>query len=104
MCERIGAGFDPPARQTKVGFALTSEGELPIYGTRHRLIGDTNGWYIWCGERSDAPDFFQPLHTEHVVEHCRLALPFLALPSGWGFIIDSKGYVDVWFDAAFLAL
>ena len=29
-----------------------------------------------------------------------MVLPFLALPPGWGFITDSKGYVDVWFNAA----
>jgi hypothetical protein len=103
VCERFGAAFDPPARSTKVGFALKSKGKSPIYGTRHPLVGNTNGWYIWCGERSDAADFYQPLHTEHLPKHCPLALPFLALPPGWGFITDSEGYVDVWFNAAFLA-
>src|SRR5690242_4175345 len=103
MCERFGATFDPPMPRTTVGFALKTKGQVPIYGTRLLVVGDANGWYVWCGERSDAPDFFQPLHTEHLVEHCPLALPFLALPPGWGFITDQSGYVDVWFDARFLA-
>ena len=102
ICERFSAAFAPPLPRTKVGFELNSKGQLPIQGIRHPLVGDTNGWYIWCGKKTDAADFFQPLHTEHLVEHCPLALQFLALPPGWGFITDDKGYIDVWFDAAFL--
>jgi hypothetical protein len=102
-CERFGAAFEPPLPRTMVGFALKSKGQLPIYGTRLPVVEHNNGWYIWCGERSKAADFYRPLHVEHLVEQCPLALPFLALPPGWGFITDNKGYVDVWFDAAFLA-
>ena len=103
ICERFGASFDLPAARTKVGLALASLGKNPVYGIRHPPVGDTNGWYIWCGEQSFADDFFQPLHTEHLVERCPLAVPFLALPPGWGFVTDAKGYVDVWFDAKYLS-
>jgi hypothetical protein len=64
--------------------------------------GDVCGWYIWAGEYSEAPDFFSPLCVEHLDEYCADVLPFLALPPGWRFLFDRKGYVDVWFDAALL--
>jgi hypothetical protein len=62
---------------------------------------DTNGWYIWSGKKTDAPDFFNALRTEHLVQRCPAALPFLALPPGFGFIIDGE-HVDVWYDERFL--
>ena len=102
ICERFGAAFDPPPLRSKVGFALESVGKVPLNGIRSPAVGDTNGWYLWFGEQSFADDFFKPLHTEHLIERCPLALPFLALPPGWGFITDTAGYVDVWFDPQFL--
>lgn len=101
ICERFVVSFEPPPPGTKIGFAV-HEGQLPICGTRHPSVGDTNGWYIWSGQRSNARDFFQALHAEHLVERCPWVLPLLALPPGWGFVTDDRGYLDVWFDEAFL--
>jgi hypothetical protein len=69
---------------------------------RHRPVGDTNGWYIWAGDelRQD-PDFFTPLHIEHVHEWCPQALPYLALPPGSRFLI-ADGIEDVWQDSTLL--
>jgi hypothetical protein len=50
---------------------------------------------------SDADDFFKPMHVEHLPDWCPEALPYLALPPGWGFIL-APGYEDVWYDEAFL--
>jgi hypothetical protein len=69
---------------------------------RHRPVGDTNGWYIWAGaELSQDPDFFIPLHVEHLEEWCPEVLPFLALPPGSRFLL-ADGYEDVWHDAELL--
>ena len=71
---------------------------LPVNGLRHSPGPDTCGWYIWAGEElPDSPDFFQPLHVEHLEEWCPAALPFLSLPPGWRFLVAGD-YVDVWFD------
>lgn len=52
----------------KVGISRNVRDDiLPINGLRHPPAGDTTGWYIWAGgEPSDAPDFFVPLHVEHL--------------------------------------
>lgn len=71
---------------------------MPINGLRHDPAGDTTGWYIWAGEDlSQDPDFFQPLHVKHLAEWCPQAIPYLALPVGWRFLL-APGYEDVWFD------
>ena len=61
------AAYVDSSPESKLGFALSTKGLTPVNGLRHPPQGDTNGWYLWCGEQySDAPDFFQPLHTRHV--------------------------------------
>jgi hypothetical protein len=67
------------------------DGILPINGLRHPPEGDTTGWYIWAGgEPSDAPDFFVPLHVEHIKEWCPDAIRFLGLPPGWRFLVAGE--------------
>lgn len=94
---------DPPKVNTKVGIATNVRSNLrPINGLRHRPEGDTNGWYIWAGgEPGTADDFFEPLHVEHVAEWCPEAVPFLALPPGWRFLVVGT-QVDVWQDPTLL--
>ena len=62
----------------------------------------TTGWYIWCGELSDAEDFFSPLHVEHLADYLPVAVEYLALPPGYRFVVDHANYEDVWFDASLL--
>lgn len=70
----------------------------PLNGVRHGPTADTSGWYVWAGEElSQSPDFFLPLHVEHLGEWCPEIEPYLALPPGWRFLI-APGYEDVWFD------
>jgi hypothetical protein len=66
-------------------------------------VGDTSGWYIWAGEGSPSsdPDFFVPLHLEHLSEWRPEILKFLGLPPGWRFLTAGK-YEDVWYDATLL--
>ena len=64
--------------------------------------GDTTGWYIWAGEHlSSDPDFFEPVHVEHLKTLCPQVLPYLALPPGWRFLV-TPDYVDVWEDTSLL--
>ena len=101
MCRQFGVGYEPPANGSTLGFAIKTQGERPTSGIRMLPHGGTNGWYVWCGPKSDNPDFFSALHAEPLVERCPQAIRFLALPSGYGFIVDGD-YVDVWFDEALL--
>jgi len=76
---------------------------LPIHGMRTPPIGTTNGWYIWCGDLSDADDFFAPLHVDHIGDYLPAVAEYLDLPPGYRFLIDGMGYEDVWFDANLLS-
>ncbi len=102
VCQDYDQQCIPPEPESKLGFALQTQGLVPINGLRHPSQGDTNGWYIWRGEKLSAdPDFFAPLHTQHLLEYCPEALKFLGLPPGYRFLIAGE-YVDVWFDESLL--
>jgi hypothetical protein len=104
-CRRFGAEFVPAPNNQKVGIAEgVRSGLYPINGLRHPPSGDTSGWYVWAGESmSDDPDFFVPLHVEHLDEWCPQVKKYLGLPPGWRFLI-ADGYEDVWFDESLLAV
>ena len=92
----------PVSSQSKVGVALSTIGMKPINGLRHPLHADATGWYIWCGEEfCDAPDFFQALCVEHLLESLPDVADFLALPPGYRFLVHGT-YRDVWFDEQLL--
>jgi hypothetical protein len=105
LCRRFRASPVFPAPRTKVGVsAEVLSGSLPLNGLRHPPQDGTCGWFLWAGEQlSSAPDFFQPLHVEHLVERCPRALPYLALPPGWRFLL-ADGYEDAWQDDSLLSV
>jgi hypothetical protein len=102
VCEWANAEPLAPVAGSKLGIALSTLGKSPIHGLRQAPTETTNGWYIWCGEISAAPDFFAPLHVEHMSEYLPEALKYLELPPGYRFLIDGSNYEDVWFDEAVL--
>lgn len=73
---------------------------IQINGLRHPKTETLNGWYIWSGEdfNPDEVHFFQPLHVHHLLENASFVIKYLGLPTGNRFLIDDKGYEDVWFD------
>ena len=67
-------------------------------------MGETNGWYIWNGERfSTADDFFVPMHTGHVCGKYPEIVKLLGLPPGYRFLLAGD-YLDVWFDSSLLEI
>jgi len=87
---------------SKLGFALSTQGRRPINGLRHRPEGGTSGWYLWCGEQlSQDAAFFSPLHARHLLDRCPEAIRFLGLPPGYRFLLDGSD-ADVWFDGSLL--
>ena len=75
--------------------------EWPVHGLRHPPEGSTSGWYVWTGEFSQADDFFQPLHTSHLLERCPELGSLLDLPPGSRFLV-APGHLDTWKDQALL--
>ena len=72
VCSQYKTEFVSSPSHLKVGIALNvRSGISPIHGLRHPPEKDTTGWYIWAGEDlSENPEFFQPLHVEHLEEWC----------------------------------
>lgn len=97
ICERFGSEVAPADLDSKVGIALSTLGLLPLTAIRHKSENGTCGWYIWGGEYSSDPDFFQSLHVAHLPKYCPTIIPYLALAPGWGVIL-APDYEDVWFD------
>jgi len=103
VCEQLGSLFLPPAEDDLVGIALSTLSQLPLNALRHPQGHGTCGWYIWGGAYSDDPEFFQPLHLHHVVEHVPQLVPYLALAVGWRVLL-APDQQDVWYDPALFAV
>lgn len=54
-CQERGYPYVSAGPDSKLGFAIRTEGSLPVNGLRHPPSGDTNGWYILY------PDAYSPL-------------------------------------------
>lgn len=104
ICKKYGAAFVGAPSDLKIGISESvRKGIEPINGLRYFPKGDTAGWYIWAGEYSDSPDFFKPLHIEHLQEWNILIMPFLGLEPGYRFLIAENGnHIDVWQDLSLL--
>ncbi len=102
FCRQSAAVYVPSPGDSKLGFALSTSERVPINGLRHPPQGDTNGWYLWCGESfSEDADFFQPLHTRHVYDEYPSITKLLGLPPGYRFLLAGE-YLDVWYDSSLL--
>lgn len=103
LCERYNAPFVGVPSFLKVGISLNvKDGIQPVNGLRHPSEGDTSGWYIWAGEEfPDDPNFFVPVHVEHLPEWCPDIIKYLGLPPGWRFL-HAPDYEDVWEDKTLL--
>jgi hypothetical protein len=88
VCNQYAAEFVAALGDAKSGFALSTNGQLPINGLRHPPTADTSGWYIWCGEQfSDVSDFFAPLCTSHIYDEYAEIAKLLGLPPGYRFLM-----------------
>ena len=99
VCAKHGSRFLEADDALKCGCAIKTVGLNPIYGVRHAKCKGTTGWYIWAGEYSEDPAFFDPLCTSHLADYFPLTLSYLGLAPGYSFVIDADGYEDVWYSA-----
>lgn len=101
ICQRFGSDVVIVGIDSKVGIALSTLDRLPLTAIRHRPENGTCGWYIWGGDYSSDPNFFQALHVVHIPKYCPAIISYLALAPGWGVIL-APGHEDVWFDEGLL--
>ena len=101
-CSEQGVTCVLTPEQSKIGFASSTAGRLPVNGLRHPPRRDTSGWYIWSGQYlPNAPDFFVPLCANHLYEQNPELIRLLGLPPGYRFLL-AGGHLDVWFDESLL--
>ena len=103
ICEHFGSIFEPPNADQRLGISLATLNQLPLNALRHPPEHGTCGWYVWGGDLSEDPDFFQPLHVHHVVEQAPQLIPYLALAPGWRVLLAPE-QTEVWYDPALLAV
>ncbi len=104
ICKKYQADFLESPIDLKLGISKeVNQGFYPIHGLRHPPEHGTTGWYIWTGDLSDDPNFFQALHVEHINEWSSLIDKYLGLAPGWRFLITPT-YEDVWFDEKLLLI
>ncbi|WP_316568752.1 hypothetical protein [Neobacillus sp. YIM B06451] len=103
ICEKYGAKFFAAADKLKLGISKkVKEGVFPINGLRLFPEEGTSGWFIRAGDEfSQDPDFFVPLHIEHIDEWVPNIKKYLGLAPGWRFLI-ADDYEDLWFDKEIL--
>lgn len=102
VCQTYKAEYLPSDGEDRSGFALSTNGMVPINGLRHPPQNGTTGWYIWCGENySEAVDFFVPVHTSHICEENPEIGRLLGLAPGYRFLLAGD-YLDVWYDESLL--
>src|SRR5258708_13149299 len=82
LCERFNSHFAPISPDARIGIALQTLNQRPLHGLRHPPHGNMSGWYIWGGEYSKDPSFFQVIHAEHFSDQCPNLIMFLSLPPG----------------------
>ena len=103
ICAEFGSPFLPPEPQARIAVAIQTMHRIPVHGLRHPPHGNMEGWYIWAGEYSEDPNFFQVLHIEHLEERFPIVVKFLALEPGFRFLTDSTN-MDVWRDPSLLQI
>ena len=86
----------PPDPDAIAGVAIDTVDKSTIYGVREPTEDGYSGWYIWAGEYSNAADFFKPIHVRHMKDFFPIVEKYLSLPPGCKFIVDDKGYEDIW--------
>lgn len=98
VCETYVSAYTEAPPDMKIGVSKNiGENTWPLHGLRYNIEGDTTGWYIWRGEYSSDPDFFEPMHVNHLNELCPTAIKYLGLAPGFRFLITDT-YEDVWQD------
>jgi hypothetical protein len=101
-CQRFAASCLPVVPGSKAGVALQTRGQLPLNALRHAPVAGASGWYLWWGDTlTEHPEFFQPLHVEHLADYAPELVPYMSLPAGWRVQL-APGHEDVWFDTTLI--
>jgi hypothetical protein len=82
ICARFRSEVVPAEPSLKLGIALATLLLLPLNASRHKQENGTCGWYIYGGDYSSNPDFYQPLRVSHISNYCPTIVAYMALAPG----------------------
>lgn len=102
ICNKLSVAWIENQPNQVIGLADIND--VPIHGLRHPIENNSTGWYIWTKDYSSDPDFFKPTHIVHLLDIKPQLLKYLGLPPGYRFLIDDKGYEDIWYDETLLLI
>jgi hypothetical protein len=103
LCTRVGSPLLAVGGNEKMGVSRSAldVANWPLKGVRHRPEAGTCGWYVFAGTYSEDPNFYQPMHAQHLLDVRPEVAEYLGMSPGWAFVI-APGYEDVWQDDDFL--
>jgi hypothetical protein len=103
ICRLYSENYSPVEDDQTVGISKINQKLYPINGERTKIIGIFSGWMIWFGsEIPQGKTNFESMCKVHLKNKIPLIIPYLSLPPGYRFMIDDKGFEDIWYDEKLL--
>ena len=96
LCEEVGSAYVEVQGDDVIAVAVHTLNKEPIVGLRKLPDENNVSWFIYGGELDGAEDFFELISVQELAKEFPEALPYLALDTGYRFMIDSDDYEDVW--------
>ena len=97
VCEEFDSVYVKVNEDDVVAVAKHTLDQEPIVGLRKKPEpGENVSWFIYGGELGEGQDFFETMTVKELEEILPDAIPFLALETGFRFMIDRDDYEDVW--------
>lgn len=96
LCEEVGSAYVEVTGDDVVAVAVHTLKQDPIVGIRKKPETAENiSWYIYGGEPS-SEETFEIMTVRELQDIAPEVLPYLALETGFRFMIDTDDYEDVW--------
>ncbi len=97
VCEEFDSAYIKVKEDDVVAVAKQTLDKEPIVGLRKKPETDENVcWFIYGGELEEGEDFIETMTVKALEEILPEAIPYLALETGFRFMIDRDDYEDVW--------
>lgn len=104
VCRKLFLEEDIVDLESLIAIGRNFDFKKQVNGLRHPRTESLCGWYIWSGEdfNPEEFDFFKPSHVYHLLGEASFIIKYLGIPPGNRFLIDYKGYEDIWEDKSLL--
>ncbi|TCM66441.1 hypothetical protein EC844_11341 [Acinetobacter calcoaceticus] len=101
LCEEFDSAYIEVKSADLVAVATKTLNQEPLVGLRKQPEGDEQvSWFIYAGELAADQDEFEIMTVTELEKILPDVLPYLALESGFRFMIDKDDYEDVWKEGA----